>query len=137
MSCTCQECERQYKVDIIIPDELWEGKIKPKEKPQGSGMLCGECIMKKLEEFNEYNAYELKYKKNKFFGLHWFTKKYWQYLLEPKNWVQKSYKIKWITIIICRIKEHKNKGYEYGVVWYNAGGLEPDMHCRNCYSDLG
>lgn len=30
MSCTCQDCGNQYKVDLVIPDELWE-KIKPME----------------------------------------------------------------------------------------------------------
>ena len=39
MSCTCQRCGKQYKVDLIVPNELWE-QIKPEEKPVGAGMLC-------------------------------------------------------------------------------------------------
>lgn len=54
MSCKCQNCGRQYKVDLNIPDDLWE-KIKPKEKPKGSGLLCGMCIMEKIEELDEYD----------------------------------------------------------------------------------
>ena len=54
-SCNCQECNCQYKVDLIIPDDLWE-KIKPEGKPEGEGLLCGACIMNKIESLNEYNA---------------------------------------------------------------------------------
>jgi len=57
--CTCQECETKYKIDLLVSDEIWE-LIKPKEKPKGSGLLCGCCIMKKIEEFDEYGAYEMK-----------------------------------------------------------------------------
>lgn len=28
-------------------------------------------------------------------------------------------------------------GHKCGVVWYNPGGFEPDMHCKNCGEDLG
>jgi len=34
--------------------------------------------------------------------------------------------------LICRWR-----GHPCGVVWYNAGGTEPDMHCKNCGDDLG
>ena len=56
--CTCQECGRQYKVDILVPDDIWE-KIKPKNKPAGAGLLCGICIIKKIEELGEFDAYKL------------------------------------------------------------------------------
>lgn len=56
--CTCQECKRKYNVDILISDYLWE-IIKPKNKPIGGGMLCGNCIIQKIEKFG-YSAYELK-----------------------------------------------------------------------------
>jgi len=56
-SCTCQECESQYKVDILIPDELWE-RIKPTGKSQGAGLLCGDCIIEKLEKIG-YSAWTL------------------------------------------------------------------------------
>jgi len=58
MSCKCQECGNQYKIDLIIPDELWE-RIKPEGKPVGAGMLCGSCIMKKIEDINDYSCYSL------------------------------------------------------------------------------
>ncbi len=48
MSCTCQICKKQYSIDLIIPDEYWE-KIKPEGKPKDAGLLCGSCIMKRLE----------------------------------------------------------------------------------------
>lgn len=46
MSCTCQDCGKQYNIDLIIPNEYWE-KITPKK---GGGLLCGSCIMLKLEK---------------------------------------------------------------------------------------
>lgn len=32
----------------------------------------------------------------------------------------------------CRLR-----GHPAGVVFYNPGGFEPDMHCINCGDDLG
>ena len=55
MSCTCQSCGRKYRVDLLVPDELWE-KIKPPDKPKGAGLLCGICIMTKIEDIGEYNV---------------------------------------------------------------------------------
>jgi len=34
--------------------------------------------------------------------------------------------------ILCRLR-----GHPHGVIWYNANGNEPDMHCRVCGDDLG
>lgn len=59
MSCICQQCKKDYKVDLYVPDVLWE-EIKPKEKPEGSGLLCGSCIMKRIEQLNNYGALEAK-----------------------------------------------------------------------------
>jgi len=58
MSCKCQSCGDLYKVDLIIPDKLWE-IIKPKGKVKGAGLLCGKCIIKFLELINEYRALHL------------------------------------------------------------------------------
>ena len=58
MSCKCQSCENQYKVDLLIPDELWE-KIKPKNKKEGIGLLCGSCIMIRIEAISDYDAWHL------------------------------------------------------------------------------
>jgi len=53
MACICQQCGKKYRIDLVIPDNIWE-KIKPINKPKGSGLLCGMCIMNKLESFNKY-----------------------------------------------------------------------------------
>lgn len=29
------------------------------------------------------------------------------------------------------------RGGHTDVVWFNVGGLEPDMHCKRCGKDLG
>lgn len=58
MSCLCQSCGKQYGVDIIVLDEIWE-KIKPKKKPMGSGMLCASCIGKRLENTYDYSSFHL------------------------------------------------------------------------------
>jgi len=54
MSCKCQDCGKQYKVDWLIPDNLWE-QIKPSNKCITSGLLCGCCIAKRIERLNTYN----------------------------------------------------------------------------------
>ncbi len=58
-ACKCQGCESRYKIDLIIPDDLWE-RIKPKGKPKGAGLLCGPCIMKRLGELLEYDVFKLR-----------------------------------------------------------------------------
>jgi len=57
--CKCQRCGKLYGVDIIISNKLWE-KIKPTNKPTGAGLLCPECIIKKLTliEENKMNGSE-------------------------------------------------------------------------------
>lgn len=54
----------------------------------------------------------------------WFTRSWWGYLL------QKPFSLR---AFWCRNKGHN----KCGVVWYNIGGCEPDMHCKNCGDDLG
>ncbi len=49
MSCICQSCGNDYEVDIMIPNYLWE-KIKPLGNSIGAGLLCGACIMDRIEE---------------------------------------------------------------------------------------
>ena len=51
--CTCQECGTLFKVDLMLPNDLWE-RIKPEKAEPGGGLLCGVCIMRKLEEFNTF-----------------------------------------------------------------------------------
>lgn len=45
--CTCQGCGKKYTLDVIVPDSVWE-RIKPPEKPEGAGLLCGQCIADRL-----------------------------------------------------------------------------------------
>lgn len=56
--CICQVCGEGYKVDLMIDDVLWE-KIKPENKPFGSGLMCGVCIMQKIEFLSDFSAYLL------------------------------------------------------------------------------
>jgi hypothetical protein len=59
----------------------------------------------------------------------WFTRSWWEYLLEkPKDPRYCS----WYERIKCRMGGHK-----CGVWWHNLGGMEPDMHCKDCGDDLG
>ncbi len=57
--CKCQECGRLYKIDFLIPDDLWE-EIKPSGKSVGAGLLCGICIIKAIEKLiDDYGAFEI------------------------------------------------------------------------------
>ncbi|MBU0958541.1 MAG: hypothetical protein KKB31_01220 [Nanoarchaeota archaeon] len=56
MSCICQSCSKDYKIDINIPNYLWK-KISPSKNE--AGLLCPICIMERLEDLLEYNAFEL------------------------------------------------------------------------------
>jgi len=49
VSCKCQNCGNKYKVDLIVEDYIWKN-IKPIDKPRGTGLLCGCCIIKKIEK---------------------------------------------------------------------------------------
>jgi RNase P subunit RPR2 len=55
--CTCQGCGRHYRVDFNIPDHLWE-RIKPEDKEEGAGLLCGVCIATRLEELGAFGVVE-------------------------------------------------------------------------------
>jgi len=57
--CICQSCGEKYKIDLLISDDLWE-KIKPINKPVRAGLLCGGCIMKRLERILDYSTFKLK-----------------------------------------------------------------------------
>ena len=58
MGCVCQECGRDYKLDLIISDNLWE-LIKPKQKSEGAGLLCGGYIISKIENVFGYSGFIL------------------------------------------------------------------------------
>lgn len=55
--CICQECGNNFTVDLNIPDNLWE-KIKPVGK-KDAGLLCGSCIMRKIEKTKGLAVYKL------------------------------------------------------------------------------
>ena len=47
--CICQDCNRPYSVDFNVPDSLWK-RIRPdKSKPRHAGLLCGQCITRRIE----------------------------------------------------------------------------------------
>ena len=56
--CLCQECGNRFKVDLNIPNDLWE-IIKPKGKSKGASLLCGSCIMDKIEKLGNFDAFEM------------------------------------------------------------------------------
>lgn len=59
MACTCHNCGRKYKVDILVSDDVWH-RIRPhKNRPKYAGLLCGSCILSKIEQLGEYNSYTL------------------------------------------------------------------------------
>ena len=59
MACTCQGCGEKYRVDLLVPDELWS-RIRPDGKTGGAGLLCGRCIMDRIEQIGRYDAWKLK-----------------------------------------------------------------------------
>ena len=60
MPCKCQGCYNLYKIDIEVPDSLWEIiKPKGKGKGKGAGLLCGKCIFTRLEKSNKYKSFNL------------------------------------------------------------------------------
>jgi len=56
--CLCQDCGHRYRVDVVVPDALWE-LIKPAGKPRGGGLLCGLCIMAKIEAQGAFASFRL------------------------------------------------------------------------------
>lgn len=56
--CVCQGCGNYYQVDLVIPNEVWES-IKPEGKAEGAGLLCGSCIMARVEAMSSYAAWDL------------------------------------------------------------------------------
>jgi hypothetical protein len=51
--CTCQQCSKKYKVDLLLPNEIWK-KINKKSV----NLLCGNCIVKGLEKIG-YSAFKI------------------------------------------------------------------------------
>lgn len=58
--CKCQLCGKIYQIDLLISDELWE-LINPKKIRgfKGRSLLCGSCIMNRLEAVLGYDYFYL------------------------------------------------------------------------------
>jgi hypothetical protein len=67
---------------------------------------------------------------------YFLTLSWWRYCLWGSEVFRGKYgKPRFVTgwrQFVCRWR-----GHPCGVVWFNAVGLEPDMHCRECGDDLG
>lgn len=57
MACKCQKCRREYKLDLLIPDKIWEN-ITPSKNKEG-GLLCPSCIVIELEKIYGYSMFKL------------------------------------------------------------------------------
>jgi hypothetical protein len=55
MPCICQNCGEDFKVDLLLPDDLWN-RIRPFGKQEGAGLLCGPCIMAHIEALGAHGA---------------------------------------------------------------------------------
>jgi hypothetical protein len=62
----------------------------------------------------------------------WVDPWWWQYLLDNHDYRHPNLIWPGWTKFRCRIKGHPG-----GVWFFNAGGTEPDMTCKNCGDDLG
>lgn len=51
--CLCQRCNRRYRVDVMLPDELWAGIHGAFNR------LCGMCMTELIEVRGEFDYFEL------------------------------------------------------------------------------
>lgn len=56
--CRCHGCGRRYRVDVAVPDALWE-RIRPAGSTGGGGLLCGPCILARVEALGGFASYRL------------------------------------------------------------------------------
>ena len=52
--CLCRDCGERYKVDLCLSDDLWQ-EIWHDNK----GLICGACIMKRIEKLDIYRTFSL------------------------------------------------------------------------------
>ena len=52
--CMCHRCGYRYTVDLLVPDDVWEQIALPPAK-----MLCGPCIMARIEDTSGFAAWKL------------------------------------------------------------------------------
>jgi hypothetical protein len=60
----------------------------------------------------------------------WLTYLWWNYLITGRCYPKDKPVIGWRQFW-CRLR-----GHPCGPIWYNPGGLEPDMSCKNCGDQL-
>lgn len=58
MACKCQKCGKEYKLDLLNPDEVW-CKIIPSNNKE-AGLLCPFCSVTELEKIYEYLMFKLR-----------------------------------------------------------------------------
>lgn len=68
---------------------------------------------------------------NWFGGLLGPTFDWWSYVFSPRSVSARSWGVSRIATARCRIQ-----GHPLGPIFYNPGGLEPDMRCRYCGDEL-
>ena len=57
--CKCQCCGKRYTVDVLVPDDVWS-IIRPRHNSdKSSGLLCGSCIMSRIEDLHKFEAFKL------------------------------------------------------------------------------
>ena len=57
--CECSHCGQLYTVDLMIPDEWWERISPPPKHKIQTRLLCGECIMRRIETSSSYAGFRL------------------------------------------------------------------------------
>ena len=61
MSCKCQQCGKQYKIDLIVAGTIWKA-IKPAGSAPEAGLRCPSCIMNNIATL--YENLDIKYAKD-------------------------------------------------------------------------
>jgi hypothetical protein len=132
MGCVCTKCGKEYTVDISISDDVWK-LIKPIESEEGSGLLCGECIMTRIENASDYAHYVLsekieegEEKESTLVNVRWFdgylecfwcsevrfgSDLLWMRLVSGENRHIPLRQVRWFSLDPENHAEKKNKGY--------------------------
>ena len=74
-------------------------------------------IIKRIRKLFDSSDYPWYKKLSRWLNIEWY-----KYLFKP--W-------RGFKTLFCRFRGHGD------VIWFNSGGLEPDMRCKNCGEDLG
>jgi hypothetical protein len=54
----CSQCKELYTVDLFVPVDVWE-RIRPERSIDGGGLLCGSCIMKRMEAVHGFETWKI------------------------------------------------------------------------------